>query len=263
MRRTLLLSLSLALALLAGCESTGVQPDGDVPPVNPESDPETASEVARINTQLGFGYIRENQLDLAWKRLHKALEADPRYTTAHNGMALLYIRLGDPAKAEEHFQKAVRYSPGDSSSQTNYGSFLCSQGRYEEGEQRHLQALKNSLYATPEVAYVNAGLCAKEAGELDRAETYLRSALTIDPELRTALLAMSEINFEQGFYLQARAYLQRYLAVSRHNARTLWLGIRIERELGDKDALASYALQLRSDYPDSEEARALRDARIQ
>jgi type IV pilus assembly protein PilF len=37
----------------------------------------------------------------------------------------------------------------------------------------------------------------------------------------------------------------------------LWLGVRIERRLGDRNSEASYALQLRNRFPDSREARAL------
>jgi type IV pilus assembly protein PilF len=37
----------------------------------------------------------------------------------------------------------------------------------------------------------------------------------------------------------------------------LWLGIRIERLLGDKDAEASYAMLLRRKYPNSEQTKAL------
>ena len=57
--------------------------------------------------------------------------------------------------------------------------------------------------------------------------------------------------------LSARAYLQRFLEVSKHTAASLWMGIRIERQLGDKDAIASYKLALRNNFPDSNEATLL------
>ena len=41
------------------------------------------------------------------------------------------------------------------------------------------------------------------------------------------------------------------------NAETLWLGMRVERKLGDKETEASYGLQLRKNFPESKEARAL------
>jgi type IV pilus assembly protein PilF len=37
----------------------------------------------------------------------------------------------------------------------------------------------------------------------------------------------------------------------------LWLALRVERKLGDRDAAASYGKQLTNNYPESKEARAL------
>ena len=68
---------------------------------------------------------------------------------------------------------------------------------------------------------------------------------------------MSQISYEKANYLSARAYLQRYLEISRHTSTSLWLGIKIERELGDKDALSSYILSLKNNFPDSIEAGLL------
>jgi len=147
----------LAALLVAGCQNRPQLPGGEA-----SISPKARNTLADTNTRLGIGYLREGQLELAWKRLSLALEEDPDFSTAHNAMGLLYERLNDPQKAEEHFKKAVRFSPNDSASQTNFGSFLCRQGKYEQGEKRFLQALKNPLYATPELAYANAGLCMKK-----------------------------------------------------------------------------------------------------
>ena len=55
----------------------------------------------------------------------------------------------------------------------------------------------------------------------------------------------------------ARAYLQRYAEVAQHTAESLWLGVRTENQLGDKDQMASYGLKLRAKFPDSEQAKYL------
>jgi type IV pilus assembly protein PilF len=120
-----------------------------------------------------------------------------------------------------------------------------------------LRAVDNPLYPTPEVAFTNAGLCAYNNGDMITAETQFRKALQRNPTVVPALLHMSSIAYENEKYLSARGYLQRYLAVAKHNAQSLWLGIRIERELGDRDALSSYELLLRANYPDSNEVMLL------
>ena len=68
---------------------------------------------------------------------------------------------------------------------------------------------------------------------------------------------MSQASLESGNHLSARGYLQRYLEIGRHTPSTLWLGVQIEKELGDKNAVASYSMLLRSKFPESPEAQKL------
>jgi type IV pilus assembly protein PilF len=70
---------------------------------------------------------------------------------------------------------------------------------------------------------------------------------------------MAELSYDQGEYISARGYLQRYLELTTHTPKSLWLGIRIEQELGDKNAVSSYALLLRNNYPDTKEAALLNE----
>ena len=101
-----------------------------------------------------------------------------------------------------------------------------------------------------------------DQGKLDTAETYFRNALERNPRIAIALLQMAEISYATDNYLSARGYLQRYLEISTHTAKSLWLGIQIENELGDKDALSSYKLLLKNKFPDSKEAKLLQDSLV-
>lgn len=244
------LGIPLACALQLGCATDSSK--------DPQAAPgSTTNQLASVNTQLGLGYLRGGQVDLAWERLNTALQADPDYATAHNGMALVYDRLNDPVKAEKHFKRAIELNPDDSAAQTNYGVFLCEHDRIEEGEKHFLKAVENPLYNKPAMTYTNAGMCKLRADDATAAEAYFRAALRADPRFGVALLNMSELTFNNEQYLAARAYMQRYEEVSRHNSRSLWLGIRIEKKLGDKDAVSSLAMLLKATYPDSPETRLL------
>jgi type IV pilus assembly protein PilF len=250
------IAIASVCALQLACATV---PDNqpDVPPGG------TANQLASVNTQLGLGYLRNGQLDLAWERLNTALQADPDYATAHNGIALVYDRLNEPDKAEEHFKRAIALNPSDSAAQTNYGAFLCQHGRMEEGEKYFMQAVANPLYNKPAMAYTNAGTCKLQADDRDGAEAYFRAALRADPRFPVALLNMAQISFDGGEYLAARAYMQRFEEVSSHNSRSLWLGIRIEERLGDKDAVSSFAMLLKATYPDSRETQLLLESGMQ
>jgi type IV pilus assembly protein PilF len=250
-------ALAAAVVLvLAGCATP---PDGGGSPVAAPQ-PKAANKLAEVQTELGIGYLREGNLEFAFDRLTRALDADPSYSRAHNAMGTLQERLGNTQEAETHFRRAVSLNATDSSAQINYGSLLCRTGRYEEGEQRFLQALKNSLYERPEVAYNNAGLCMQAAGDLDKAESYFRSALQRNPRMPAALLGMANISFQRGRYLPARAYLQRFEEVAPLDAQSLWLGVQVERQLGGRDAEQAYARQLRQGFPDAHETGLLERA---
>jgi type IV pilus assembly protein PilF len=253
---SLWLGISLVCALQLGCATDGSN-DSQAGPGG------TTSQIAIVNAQLGLGYLRSGQVDLAWERLSTALKADPEYATAHNGIALVYDRLNDAEKAEEHFKRAIELNPDDSAAQTNYGVFLCERGRFEEGGQYFLKAVENPLYNKPAMAYANAGTCKLRAGDPSAAEKYFRAALRADPRFGVALLSMAELSFDNEQYLAARAYMQRYEEVSKHNSRSLWLGIRIEKKLGDKDAVSSFAMLLKANYPDSRETQLLLESGMQ
>jgi len=105
----------------------------------------------------------------------------------------------------------------------------------------------------------NAGLCEKRIPDLVKAEEFFLLALEKDPAFAPALLQMGLIRYAQGKYMSARGYLQRFEAVAEHNPESLWLAIRTEYELGDHQAWGNYAVLLSNNFPDSDEARTLKD----
>ena len=72
-----------------------------------------------------------------------------------------------------------------------------------------------------------------------------------------SLYALAELKFNQQDYLGARAFLQRYFDVASASPQSLWLGVRIERQLGDEGAARGYAAQLRQRFPSAHETELL------
>lgn len=235
---------ALLLIPLAACAPQNVREQGINSP-------------ARLNVELGKAYIHEGDYKQAMTKLQRAIDDSPNYPEAHGTLAILHWRLGEQDKAEREFREAVRLDPDDPQFHNNYGVFLCEQKRYEQAEEQFMLALANPLYETPEYAYTNAGLCALRRPDPELAEKHFRAALRKNPKFPPALLKMGEISYEGQHYLQARAYLQRYAEVGQATAESLWLGVRTERKLGDRDAAATYALRLRSKFPDAEQTRLL------
>lgn len=218
------------------------------------------SKVALANLKLGIGYMQEGLYEKALEKLNRAREARPDYPPIYSALGVLHQKLGVYDVAEDNFKKAIKLNPKDSSTLNNYGLLLCQTLRYEEADEIFLKAVNNPLYATPELAYNNAGTCAFNNGQIELAENYFKEALKRDPGIGPTLIQMSELSYGQENYMPARGYLKRYLEYNKPSAKSLWLGIMIERELGDKDAVSSYALLLRNQFTESKEAELLRQS---
>lgn len=233
-----------AAVMLVACTSTAER----------KSEKDNAARAASAYTQLGTEYLREGKYELSRTKLEKALELDPDFAQAHGAIAVLYERVGDTRLAEKHYKRAVQLSPDDSGGLNNYGQFLCFQGRYQEANEAFMKAANNPFYTSPAVPFTNAGLCAKRIPDAAQAEQYFRQALQQDPKFAPALLQMAVLNFEQGNFLSARAYLERFEQVAEHSPESLWLAVRTEFALSDHTASGNYALQLRQSFPKSEQA---------
>ena len=242
--------VNLMLIFVAGCAAT---PQTNAVDVYGESD-QTAR--ARAHSDLGAAYLQQNKLEIALTEFTLATQIEANYSPAYNGLGLVYAALGEDAKADTNFKKSIQIQPKSSESHNNYGSFLCGKKRYAESIPHFLEAVKNPLYPTPHLAYANAGICSARNNDEKNAEIYLIKALQIEPLTHSATYQLAEIQFKRGEIALAKSTIQNTLLI-KPSAEALWLGYKIERKLGGKDAQASYGLQLRKQYPDSEQARLL------
>lgn len=213
---------------------------------------------ARIHTELAAQYFLRGQHAVALQGLDEALKADANYAPAHNMLGLVYGDLREDAKADASFKRAIALQRNYSEAHNNYGWFLCQRGRYDASLAQFELALANPLYASPERALTNAGLCSLQKGDYKAAEDYLQRALRRMPNQPVALLALADLHARQGSLVSARNLLKQAAAVTELDAQGLWLGVRVERQLGDRTSEASYASQLQRRFPDSEETHWLR-----
>jgi len=248
MRRSPIL-LPLLLAACAGNPSPNAQ--------YAHLSPEQREQAVSINLQLALGYLQRGDVEGAKLKLDKALAQDPNSANVHMTYGLFHSRLGQAGEADSAFQQAVRRAPDDSNVLNNYGRFLCRQQRYDEAMPMLLKAAENPIYNTPEIPYTNLATCLIDQGRSAEAGPYLRRALQYNARLPAALLQLAQLSYDQGAAQAAYAYLRRYSEVTSHTPRSLWLGVRLARVLQEKDAEASYSLQLRNRFPDSEEAYLL------
>ncbi len=216
-------------------------------------------EAGRINARLAMEYLKREQLVVAREKVEKALVQNPRDVTVQLAAGLVYERLLDKKRAEKHFRQALRSDADSPEAQNALGAFLCRNREHARGEAMFVKAARNPVYRTPEVAYTNAGVCARSAGRLERAEEYLRQALTISSSYPETLVQLAGVAHDRGNHLQARAFVERYLAAAPVSPDVLLLGYRIESALKDAAAANGFAERLRKEFPSSAQLRTLDD----
>lgn len=214
---------------------------------------------AQIHTELGSGYYGLGKLGIALDELNEALKSDSKYAPAYNILGLVYMEMRDDAKAEENFRRSLDIDAANPEAHNNYGWFLCLRDRADEAIGHFMTALRNPLYATPEIAYLNAGLCSLKKGDQRNGEEFLLRAIKFPNVPPQALFQLAELNLRRGAYGDAQFYLERYLKATPASPEGLWLGARIAHRYGKRDLEASYGAQLKSKFPDSREALAYRN----
>ncbi len=237
----------LFTGLLSGCVTTNDK--GQVSASKPD-----LTEAAKLNTQLGIDYARQNQDALALEKLRRAVKQDPSLAEAQAAIAFVYARRGDDSEADAHYRRALELNPADPATRNNYGVFLCAHKRAVEADRYFLQAAQDHQYQTPEAAWTNAGVCARRLPDLPKAQRYFREALKANPGFPDALSQMAWLSYQLKDYPRARAFLQRYQQAGPPTPETLLIGALTERALGDKPAAAAYEQRLRKEFPESEES---------
>ncbi len=243
--------LSLAL-LLGACANS--------------SENDFKENVAEANFKLGIGYMQSGHFEVATEKLLKALQYNDDYPEAHNAIAVLYEEIREYHPAEIHYKRAIELKPDYTLAKLNYARFLCMREpiRVAEGEAEFQKLATDPANAGVNAAdaYAGMALCARQRNDPTQAETWLRKALELNPNNTSALYGLAELSQIQNKTLQSRAFLQRYHAQTRPTAQSLWLGIAIEQASdGDPQLRREYGILLLSQFPNSDEARRLKQSK--
>ena len=213
-------------------------------------------------TELGLRYIQQGDTVKAMVPLKRALELAPKDPGVHNAFAILFQAEKEPDLADEYFRKSLKFGPKETRLRNNYAAFLFAQQRYTEACAQLESAAEDELYEKRSAVYENLGLCYLKLEQEKNALEAFERAISINDSQPRALLEASTLYFNQGDIQRSDRYHTSYqrlvrFRMARNTPKNLWLGVRLARETGDKNKEASYALQLRNLFPDSEETKRL------
>lgn len=259
MSSRVLLLLAVVVGM-AACHTTGSHESALAPAARPVSEQPVVNDNqkrARAHVELGTAYLSAARFGVALEEVRIALKYDPNYAPAHYLLGLVHMYLDEKQAAQKAFETALRLAPGDPEFSNTYGWFLCVNGQEKEGLARLAQAAQNPYYSTPTRAYTNSGLCYLRLKDEAAATAQFGRALALDPKNDTALFQLAHLAFMKGDLVQARQLVSQLNQMVTPTAESLWLGLRIERKLGNHDAEESYAAQLRRAFTSSQEYQNL------
>ena len=245
-------------ALTVGCASKmeGSAAGGSRQEIVTDSDEPEIRKRARIRLELAVGYFEQGQTTIALDELKQSLAADPNYAEAYSLRGLIYMRLNDFRFAEESFRRAIALNPQDSNVVHNLGWLLCVQSRYPESFEFFSKVLSNDQYGERAKTFRAQGLCQLRAGLRVEAEASLLKSYEFDSANPVTSFNLANLMFQRGDFLRAQFYVRRLNNSEMANAESLWLGVKVERSMGNRDAMSQLAGQLLKRFPQSNEAGA-------
>ena len=259
---TLNITFMAALAVwLSGCAPSvsGLNASGHQPvraDLQTESDETPNQRRARIRLELATAYFQQGQTHVALDEIKQAIAMDPTSAAAYNLRGLVYLRLNDLPLASDSFERVLALNPRDADAAHNYAWLLCQHAQYGASEKLFAQAIANSAGNYSAKSWMALGLCQLRAGQTHDARTSLHQSLALDAGNPVAAYNLARLMFEEGEVQAAQSHARALNDGPMANAETLWLGIKIERQLDNPFAVAALAGRLRDGFGQSRELSA-------
>ncbi len=149
---------------------------------------------ASINVRLGLEYLNRDDITRARPKLLLAIEQAPDWPPALNAMGYFSEKIGEPARAEQYYLRALQNPVDLSATRNNYGTFLCRNHRYSEALKQLQLAYADETYPKRAEAAENAGICAMQIPDNQLAVQYFKKALLQNPQSVTAAQMLIQLN---------------------------------------------------------------------
>ncbi len=254
------LAICLALATLAGLSGCAHQAGPETAAGAADSMPSAGDSDlrrrARIRLELAASYLQTGQTEVALQEVNQAVAIDPSYADAYHLRGLVYMGMGDLPGAEDSLRRAQGMRPNDPDIMHNYGWLQCQRQQYEQANQLFERALAIPTYAARSKTLMSQGLCYQRAGRVAEAEKSLLRAYEIDAGNPVVGYHLAAILLARGEVKRAQFYIRRVNNGEFANAESLWLGVKVERALGDSVAMRQLGEQLHKRFPDAKETHA-------
>ncbi|WP_052754957.1 type IV pilus biogenesis/stability protein PilW [Lampropedia cohaerens] len=216
------------------------------------SEPDVEKAV-QVRMELAAEYLRVGRHDVAMEEVGRVLALDPGLIDAYMLRGLIHAEQRNFEAADRDFARVLRSRGDDPGVLHNYGWVLCQQGRYDEGLGYLSRVLAMPGFTTSARSMVAKGLCEQRAGRLQQAMATLEQASYIDPNNPIISFNLAKLWYDDGQVARAQNLLRPLNASELANAETLWLGIKVEKALGQTARMRELGAILAQRFPQSRE----------
>jgi type IV pilus assembly protein PilF len=246
--------LSLAVVLSACAPARPVQQSGDE--TYTASDMPPLRKRASNRLQLAVLYFQDGKPKFAMDEVKQAIQIDPDWYEPYWMRGLIQMQLNDLPAAEDSFRKALGMNPGSADLKHNYAVLLCKMQRYPEGLALFDTVLATPTYTQRVKTLMERGNCQLANKQAAAAQSSFMQAYDMEPGNPLVAVKLAQLLQSMGDAQAAQKYIRAVNNSDKATAESLWLGVRIERRLGNNGAVEQLGGQLRKRFADSREAMA-------
>jgi tetratricopeptide (TPR) repeat protein len=164
---------------------------------------------AYVYLMRGIDFEKAGRMAEAIAAHEKAIELDPDLVRARMNLLILYGRMGNYDKANEHYQAALKTGAPHAELHYNFGVLAVNSNRIPEAKAAFTEAL--TLDPQHPFAHNNFGYLLEAEGRRDDAERHYRLAIEQRPNYRVARFHLGRLLAEQGRLREAIAEFQQTL----------------------------------------------------
>ena len=241
---------------LTGCAANGPSVSGTHESFTDSDEPESRKR-ATNRLKLAVLYFQDGKNNFALDEVKQAIQIDPNWFEPYGMRGVIHMQTNDFAPAELSFQKALSINPNSSDIKHNYGVLLCKMKRPSEAFKLFGAALADPGYLQRAKTWQEQANCQLAIGQKSEAEASFMHSYELDAGNPVTGFQIANLLFQRGELVRAQFYARRVNNGERASAESLWLGIKIERSLGSKDAQSQLEAQLRKRFSQSREVLAL------
>jgi len=207
--------------------------------------------------EAGRAFQDQEQWYDAIESYQEALQENPSYNLAYQGLAESFYALGEYEEALTQVQKAETYKRNDPVLLDLHGFILVGLGKTADAA----AMFKQVLSTWPNDVSARFGVAETEitAGRISSASALYTEALRRNPQNRKALLSLALVNQEAGNASAAREYIAKALQYHGDNPQVFYYAAYLsfaDGKLGEAENRARTALSLKPDYDDAREILA-------